>query len=131
MTIRQTGQIAVGDGAGFIGSKLVDALIDGGQDVPVIDSLSTGYRHKAQPRASFAEVDASVDSKRLTSALHGRDVVFRTAAMPRVGHAIEDPVGRRTVTVAGALPVFKAAVDGGVRRLVYSSSCSAYDAPSD
>lgn len=117
---------AVVGGAGFIGSNLVDALVERGEDVIVVDNLTTGYRRNLNPAAPLQEIDVSEDSERLTSALSGRDVVFLTAAMPRVPRSIEDPVGTHAVNVTGALRVLKAAVDAGVRRVVYSSSSSVY-----
>ncbi len=118
---------AVVGGAGFIGSTLVDALVERGEhDVLVVDNLTTGYRHNLNPAARLAEIDIATDSERLISALHGREVVFLTAAMPRVPRSIEDPVGTHAVNVTGALRVLKAAVDAGVRRVVYSSSSSVY-----
>jgi UDP-glucose 4-epimerase len=117
---------AVVGGAGFIGSNLVDALVERGDDVVVVDNLSTGYRANLNAAAVLQEIDVAVDSERLTSALHGREVVYLTAAMPRVPRSIEDPVGTHAVNVTGALRVLKAAVDAGVRRVVYSSSSSVY-----
>ncbi|MBV8718580.1 MAG: NAD-dependent epimerase/dehydratase family protein [Chloroflexi bacterium] len=117
---------AVVGGAGFIGSNLVDALVARGDDAIVVDNLSTGYRRNLNPAAPLHDIDISVDSEQLTSALNGRDVVFLTAAMPRVPRSIEDPVGTHAVNVTGALRVLKAAVDAGVRRVVYSSSSSVY-----
>jgi nucleoside-diphosphate-sugar epimerase len=119
-------KVGVVGGAGFIGSNLVDALVERGDDVLVVDNLSTGYRSNLNPAAPLEEVDISVDSERLTSVLHGREVVFLTAAMPRVPRSIEDPVGTHEVNVTGALRVLKGAVDAGVRRVVYSSSSSVY-----
>ena len=113
-------------GAGFIGSNLVDALVERGDDVIVVDNLSTGYRRNLNPAAPLEDIDIAVDSEGLTSALEGRDVVFLTAALARVPRSIEDPVGTHTVNVTGSLRVMKAAVDAGVRRLVYSSSSSVY-----
>ena len=113
-------------GAGFIGSNLVDALVARGDDVIVVDNLSTGYRRNLNPAAPLVEVDIAVDSEGLVSALHGREVAFLTAALPRVPRSIEDPVGTHAVNVTGALRVLKAAVDAGVRRVVYSSSSSVY-----
>jgi UDP-glucose 4-epimerase len=95
-------------------------------DVLVVDNLSTGYRSNLSPAAALEEIDIAVDSERLTSALHGREVVFLTAALPRVPRSIEDPVGTHSVNVTGMLRVLKAAVDAGVRRVVYSSSSSVY-----
>ena len=117
---------AVVGGAGFIGSNLVDALVERGDDVIVIDNLSTGYRRNLNPAAPLHEIDITVESERLTSALAGREVVFLTAALARVPRSIEDPLGTHAVNVTGSLRVLKAAVDAGVRRVVYSSSSSVY-----
>jgi UDP-glucose 4-epimerase len=117
---------AVVGGAGFIGSNLVDALVERGDDVVVVDNLSTGYSRNLNPAARLNEIDISVDSEGLATALRGREVVFLTAARPRVPLSIEDPVGTHAVNVTGALRVLKAAVDVGVRRVVYSSSSSVY-----
>ena len=117
---------AVVGGAGFIGSNLVDALVERGDDVIVVDNLSTGYRRNLNPAAPLYEIDITVDSERLTSALAGREVVFLTAALARVPRSIEDPVGTHAVNVTGSLRVLKAAVEAGVRRVVYSSSSSVY-----
>ena len=117
---------AVVGGAGFIGSNLVDALVERGEDVIVIDNLSTGYRRNLNPAAPLHNVDIRVDSDGLVNALRGRETVFLTAAMARVPRSIEDPVGTHAVNVTGVLRVLKAAVDAGVRRLVYSSSSSVY-----
>jgi UDP-glucose 4-epimerase len=113
-------------GAGFIGSNLVDALVERGDDTIVVDNLSTGYRRNLNPAAPVHDIDIAVDSEALTTALHGREVVFLTAALPRVPRSIEDPVGTHAVNVTGALRVMKAAVDAGVRRVIYSSSSSVY-----
>ena len=117
---------AVVGGAGFIGSNLVDALVARGDDVIVVDNVSTGYRRNLNPAAPLHEIDIAVDSERLGAALRSRDVVFLTAALPRIQRSIEDPLGTHAVNVTGALRVLKAAVDAGVRRVVYSSSSSVY-----
>jgi nucleoside-diphosphate-sugar epimerase len=119
-------KVAVVGGAGFIGSNLVDALVQQGDDVVVVDNLSSGYRRNLNPNAVFEDIDIATDSERLTSVLHGREAVFLTAALARVPRSIEDPVGTHAVNVTGALRVLKAAVDAGVRRVVYSSSSSVY-----
>ncbi len=113
-------------GAGFIGSTLVDALVEDGDDVLVVDNLATGNRANLNPDARLLELDVSADADGLTAALHGRDVVFHTAALARVPRSIEDPVGTHQANVTGTLVVLKAAVDAGVRRVVYSSSSSVY-----
>jgi UDP-glucose 4-epimerase len=119
-------KVAVVGGAGFIGSNLADALVERGDDVLVIDNFATGRRDYVHPRANLAEIDVTVDGERLSSALHGHEVVFHTAALARVPRSIEDPVGTHEANVTGTLRVLKAAVDAGVRRVVYSSSSSVY-----
>jgi nucleoside-diphosphate-sugar epimerase len=119
-------KVAVTGGAGFIGSNLVDALLERGDDVLVIDNLSTGKHVNLHPAATHLDLDIAVDSEGLTSALHGRELVFHTAAWARVPRSVEDPVGTHNVNVTGTLRVLKAAVDAGVRRVVYSSSSSVY-----
>src|ERR1051326_8447260 len=88
---------AVVGGAGFIGSNLVDALVEHGDDVLVVDDLSTGHRRNLNPAAPLHAVDIAVDSEGLTTALQGREVVFLTAALARVPRSIEDPVGTHAV----------------------------------
>jgi nucleoside-diphosphate-sugar epimerase len=117
---------AVVGGAGFIGSNIADALVERGDDVIVVDNLSTGYRRNLNPAAPLLHVDIATDSEGLTRTLADREVVFLTAARPRVPLSIEDPLGTHAVNVTGALRVLKAAVDAGVRRVVYSSSSSVY-----
>jgi UDP-glucose 4-epimerase len=119
-------RVVVTGGAGFIGSNLVDALIAERHDVLVVDNFATGKRSNLNPRAELAEIDVAVDSEALTSALHGREVVFHTAALARVPRSVEDPVGTHEANVTGTLRVLKAAVEAGVRRVVYSSSSSVY-----
>jgi nucleoside-diphosphate-sugar epimerase len=119
-------KVAVVGGAGFIGSNLVDSLVDAGHNVLVVDNFATGSRDNLNPNADLAEVDISTDSEGLTSALNGREVAFHLAALARVPRSIEDPVGTHEANVTGTLRVFKAAVDAGVKRVVYSSSSSVY-----
>jgi len=119
-------KVAVTGGAGFIGSNLVDLLVEREHDVLVVDNLATGDRKNLNPAASLAEIDVAVDSESLASALHGREVVFHMVALPRIARSIEDPLGTHATNVTGTLRVLKAAVDAGVRRVVYSSSSSVY-----
>jgi len=119
-------KVAVTGGAGFIGSNLVDSLVERGHDVIVIDNLATGKRSYLNPAVPLFEIDVAADSEGLTSALHGREVVFHTVALPRIARSIEDPLGTHATNVTGTLRVLKAAHDAGARRVVYSSSSSVY-----
>jgi len=119
-------KVAVTGGAGFIGSNLVDALLERGDDVLIVDNLATGKQANVNPAATLASIDLSVDSEALVSAFHGREVVFHTAALARIQRTIEDPVSSHNTNVTGTLRVLKAALDAGVRRVIYSSSSSVY-----
>jgi UDP-N-acetylglucosamine/UDP-N-acetyl-alpha-D-glucosaminouronate 4-epimerase len=122
----QTERLAlVTGGGGFIGSTLVNALIDRGLRVRIVDNLTTGNRSQVDPRAELVEGDIRhIESIR--PAFKGVDCVFHVAAMPRVPLSIEKPVETHMVNVIGTLNVLVAARDAKVRRVVYSGSSSAY-----
>ena len=120
-------RVLVTGGAGFVGSNLVDRLINDGNDVVIIDNLSSGKKENINPKAEFHEVDiCDLHIKGLCSMFEGVDVVFHTAALARVQPSIDDPVQFDKVNVGGTLNVLKASVDYGVKRFVYSASSSAY-----
>jgi UDP-glucose 4-epimerase len=117
--------VLVTGGAGFIGSHLVDALIERGLDVRLIDDLSTGTRGNLNPRATLFEADIC-DRVAIQPAFAGVDCVFHVAALPRVGLSIERPAETHAVNVDGTLNVLLAAREARVRRVIYSSSSSVY-----
>ena len=112
-------------GCGFIGSHLVDHLVDIGHGVVVIDDLSTNEGRDVNPEAELVEGSVT-DLELLKSATEGADCVFHTAAWARVPRSIDDPVGTHAVNVNGTLNVLQAARENGVGRVVYSSSSSVY-----
>ena len=112
-------------GCGFIGSHLVDYLVDLGHEVAVLDDLSSSEGRPINPGATL--VEGSVTNLELvTSATEGADCVFHTAAWARVPRSIDDPVGTHEVNVNGTLNVLQAARENGLCRVVYSSSSSVY-----
>ena len=116
--------IVVG-GAGFIGSNLTDALIREGWSVDVIDNLVGGKRENVHPDAHFYELDIR-DREAITPIIAGADVLFHLAALPSIQFSIEQPHHAHDVNTSGMLNVLIAAKDGGVGRVVYSASASAY-----
>ena len=115
-------------GAGFIGSNLVDKLIDMGVEVHIIDDLSTGKKENVNPKAKLCVVDIMKphNAECLVDCMKGADTVFLLAAKARVQPSIENPVEYETNNTIGTLNVLKCASDAGVRRVVYSASSSAY-----
>ena len=121
-------------GAGFIGSNIVDKLIEQDHEVVVIDNLSTGkkenisYVGHLKRNVELCEVDISdaSQSECLTECMKGADTVFLLAAKARVQPSIEEPVEYEMNNTIGTLNILKCASDAGVRRVVYSASSSAY-----
>jgi UDP-glucose 4-epimerase len=115
-------------GAGFIGSNLVRALLDRGDEVRVLDNLSTGRR------SNLAGVERDIDLiegelrsyERVHNAVRGAEVVFHQGALPSVPRSIQDPLTTSAVTIDGTLNVLLAARDEGVQRVVFASSSSVY-----
>ena len=114
-------------GAGFIGSNLVDKLIEQGIEVTILDDLSTGKKENINPKAKFIECDISTASQvDLTFYINGADVVFHTAAKARVQPSIDDPLTFNKANVDGTLNMLYASHTMGIKRFVYSASSSAY-----
>lgn len=97
-------------GKGFIGTHLVSTLRQEGWSVCVLDRPEYDIR----------------DKKSLRKIFDGMDVVFHTAALPRVQYSIEHPEETHEVNVTGTLNVLLAAKEAGVKKVVYSASSSAY-----
>ena len=114
-------------GAGFIGSNLVDKLIEQGVEVTILDNLSTGKEENINPKAKFINCDISTASEiDMLFYINGADVVFHLAALARVQPSIEDPISFNEVNVKGTLNVLLAAHKAKVKRVVYSASSSCY-----
>lgn len=119
---------AVIGGAGFIGHHIVNKLIDRGDEVIIIDNLSTGRKENINEKAKFHQFDITdtVAQKVISDLLHGVDTVFLTAALARVQPSIENPIRYNEANVTGVLRVLEACRTAKVRRVVYSASSSAY-----
>jgi len=114
-------------GAGFIGSNLVDKLIEQGVEVTILDNLSTGKEENINPKAKFINCDISTASEiDMLFYINGADIVFHLAALARVQPSIEDPISFNEVNVKGTLNVLLAAHKAKVKRVVYSASSSCY-----
>ncbi len=112
-------------GAGFIGSHIVDALVDRGDEVRVLDNLSTGYEANVNPKAKLIRGDVA-DQAAVAEAVDGCELVFHEAASRAVLRSVERPLETDTANTHGTLTVLKEAQEAGVRRVVYASSSSVY-----
>ena len=117
-------------GAGFIGSHLVERMLDLGHEVRVLDNFATGRRSNLEPFAADVEViEGDIQSyERAFTAVKGCDFVFHLAALPSVPRSVQDPLTSNASNVIGLLNVLLAARDAGVRRVVFASSSSVYGA---
>ena len=115
-------------GAGFIGSNIVDKLVEQNHEVVIIDNLSTGKMENVNPKASVEYIDISNvnECPNMVEIMSGADALFLLAAKARVQPSIENPVEYETNNTIGTLNVLKCASDAGVKRVVYSASSSAY-----
>ncbi|KKS43742.1 MAG: hypothetical protein UV05_C0022G0005 [candidate division CPR1 bacterium GW2011_GWA2_42_17] len=118
-------KVVVVGGAGFIGSHLADALVERGYEVKVIDNLSGGKSENLNPKAVFHKADIR-NLEAIKLIIKGAKFVFHLAALPRVQYSIEHPTETSEVNVIGTLNVLVAAKEGGVQRVIYSSSSSVY-----
>ncbi|HVU75363.1 MAG TPA: NAD-dependent epimerase/dehydratase family protein [Candidatus Paceibacterota bacterium] len=112
-------------GAGFIGSNIVAALVGKGVETHIVD-IDPSFRRDTLPKeATLHEADVR-DSAKMQDVFKGADVVYHTAAKPRVPYSIDFPLETTEHNIVGTVSVLNAAVKAGVRRVVYSSSGSSY-----
>src|SRR5438128_4225790 len=113
-------------GAGFIGSNLVNALLERGDDVRVLDNFSTGNRANLEG-LDVEIVEGELRSyERVHNAVRGTEIVYHLGALGSVPRSVQDPLTSSAVNVEGTLNVLLAARDEGIRRVVFSSSASVY-----
>lgn len=127
--------ILVTGGAGFIGSHLVETLLEQGNEVRVLDNLSTGKKDNLQNLGSgkwnagqdFELIEGDIrDQDAVRKAAAGVDAIFHEAALGSVPRSVEDPTTTQHVNADGTLNVMLAARHHGIGRLVYASSSSVY-----
>jgi len=115
-------KVLVTGGAGFIGSHLVDRLVQEGNQVVVIDDLSTGKRKQVNKKAQFYKMD--IRSKRIERVFRKERplIVVHLAAQMNVRLSTEDPVFDAEVNILGTINLLEHAVKHGVRKVTFASS---------
>ncbi|HEV8305690.1 MAG TPA: UDP-glucose 4-epimerase GalE [Gemmatimonadales bacterium] len=125
-----TAHVLVTGGAGYIGSVVVDQLLARGRGVVVLDDLSTGHREAIPGGAVF--VHGGIGDRAVVESLlarHRVDAIVHMAAFALVAESVANPEKYRTNNVAAARVLLDTAVAAGVRRFVFSSSCTVYGHP--
>jgi UDP-glucose-4-epimerase GalE len=120
--------ILITGGAGYIGSHAARALRRAGYDVVIYDNLSTGLSELAQ---GFELVEGDLaDEAKLRPVLARVDAVMHFAAHAYVGESVENPRKYFNNNVLAGLTLLNSAVDAGIRRFIFSSTCAVYGIPS-
>lgn len=122
--------ILVTGGAGYIGSVVVEELINDGHEVTVYDNLAKGHRESVTPGAEFVQAEL-LDCETLTSTLRRHDIeaVIHMAADSLVGESVEQPAKYYQNNLVAGLAMLEAMRKSGVERLVFSSTAAVYGEP--
>lgn len=110
-------------GAGFIGSHLVDLLIEEGHEVMVYDDLSSGRAYNINPKAKHQHFDIC-NLNALIEVSIGCDIIFHLAAKPRVLFSVNYPLETHDINVNGTLNVILAANKNKIKKIIFASSSS-------
>ena len=123
-------RILVTGGAGYIGSVSVEAFLEAGHEVTVLDDLSTGHRAAVAAGATL-EIGSYSDAAALTALLERQriDAVLHCAARSLVGESMVDPAKYFGENVAGGIALLDAMRVAGVKRIVFSSTAATYGMP--
>lgn len=115
-------KILVTGGAGFIGSNVVDAYIEQGHEVSVVDNLSTGFIENVNPDAKFFEMD--IRDKEIEELFKEKrfDVVNHHAAQMDVRKSVKDPLYDASINVLGSINFFENALKYGATKIIYIST---------
>lgn len=112
-------------GLGFIGSNLVDYLLEKGHEIEVVDDLSTGKESYENSKATYHRYSIT-ELDHMMELTKGIDGIFHVAAWARLQRSIDDPLGTNHANITGTLTLLQAARINNIKRFVFSSSSSVY-----
>ena len=115
-------KVLVTGGAGFIGSHLVDALIDRGHQVVVVDNICTGFTDNVNPAAKFYQMSICDQELAEVFLQEKPDLVNHHAAQMIIKRSVENPLLDAQENILGSLNVIRNCIHFGVRKLIYVSS---------
>jgi UDP-N-acetylglucosamine/UDP-N-acetylgalactosamine 4-epimerase len=123
-------RVLVTGGAGFIGSNLVESLLNSGNYVVCFDNFSTGKRENLKDilsNPSFSLIEGDIrDYETCLKAVQNIEIVFHEAALGSVPRSIKDPVTTTDVNIGGFVKMLFASKEAGVKRFIYAASSSTY-----
>jgi UDP-glucose 4-epimerase len=122
-------RIMVTGGAGFIASHIVDALIEQGHVVSIIDNLSTGKLANVNPQASLFQMDINEHAIHHILSQFRPEIVIHHAAQIDVQTSINNPLLDAKINIMGTLALLEQCKVHGVRKIIYASSAAVYGAP--
>lgn len=122
--------VLVTGGAGFIGSHMVLALLDAGEDVVVLDNLSTGFRWAVPPAATLVVGDVGdQDLVRTVIRKYGVKAIVHFAGSIVVPESVADPLGYYNNNTVKSRALMEAAVATGIKNFIFSSTAAVYGNP--
>lgn len=122
-------KVLVTGGAGFIGSHIVDALVQRGIEVVIVDNLPTASEQNINIRAKFYRLSICDNKLRRVFEQERPQAVSHQAAQTAVTRSVADPVFDAQVNILGSLNVISNCLSFGIKKMVYASSCAAYGEP--
>ncbi len=122
-------KVLVTGGAGFIGSHLVDGLIQAGDQVVVVDDLSSGSLRNLNRSAKFYQMDIGSPELKDLFEIEKPESVVHLAAQISVTKSVQDPLSDARVNILGSLNLISNCVNHKIAKLVYASSCAIYGPP--
>jgi UDP-glucose 4-epimerase len=124
-------KVLVSGGAGFIGSHVVDLLIQSGHEPLVVDNLLSGKKEFVPPKVRFINVDVSSPQIEAVFAVEKPDVVIHLAAQVDVAYSIKNPAEDANQNILGTIRVLECCHKYNVKKFIFSSSCAVYGEKDD
>lgn len=122
-------KVLVTGGAGFIGSNIVDLLIEKKYEVCIVDSLVHGKKSNINPKAKFYEMDIRNTSLIEVFQKERPDYVIHNAAQISVSNSVNDPINDASVNIIGTINVLEAAKETKVKKIIYPASAAIFGEP--
>lgn len=122
-------KVLVTGGAGFIGSQIADSLLERGDQVIIVDNLSTGILNHVSEQASFYNCDITSEQLSHVFELEQPDYVIHHAAQIDVQKSMKSPLEDANINIIGTLNILDNCKKNGVQKIVYASSAAVYGQP--